>query len=69
MGEQSQLVRPPDGRAPVVDAELGVDVLGVRANRSERDREFAGDGWPVQLRSEVAQDLELANAEWLDDVA
>ena len=34
--------------ASVVDPELGVDVLGVRAHRAQRDAELARDVRPVE---------------------
>ena len=40
--EQPELAGPPYGRAPAADAELGVDVLGVRAHGVERHDQLRG---------------------------
>ena len=54
------------GGAPVVDPELGVDVLRVRADRAQGDGELASDGRPVEVGPEKAHHLELSLAERLD---
>jgi len=46
---QSGFLCPPDGRPPLVGAELAVDVLGMRPQRVERHAEPAGDLRAAQL--------------------
>src|SRR4051794_24164649 len=49
---KGEVVGLGDRRPAVVDAELGVDALGVRANGVERDREFPGDVRPAKVASQ-----------------
>src|SRR3712207_1550937 len=44
-----ELLPPADGRPPACDAELGVDVLGVRPDGVQRHEQLAGDTWAVQV--------------------
>ena len=66
-GQQSELASAPDGGPAVVDAELRVDALGVRAQRVDRDEQVRCDLGAVELGVEQMQHLELARAERLDD--
>jgi hypothetical protein len=51
-GLQVELVAASYCRSPVVDAELGVDVLGMGPDRGERDAQLTGDPGAVEVRSE-----------------
>lgn len=53
-GQQTELAAAAHGRAPTVDAELGVDVLGVRAHGVERHEQAPGDLGAVELGGEQA---------------
>ena len=64
--QQVELLGPADRRPPVVDAELGVDVLGVGPHGVERHEQLAGDLRAVQVGAEQPEDVELAGAQRVD---
>ncbi len=53
-GQQTELAAAAHGRAPTVHAELGVDVLGVRAQGVERHEQALGDLGAVELGRQQA---------------
>ncbi len=62
-GQQPQLAPSAHGGATVVDAELGVDVLGVGAQGVERHEQVPGDLGTVEVGGQQPEDLELTRAE------
>ena len=64
--QQVELLGPADRRPTVVHAELGVDVLGVRAHGVQRHHELAGDLRTAEVGGEQPEHVELAVAQRLD---
>ena len=64
--QQVELLGPADRCPAVVHAELGVDVLGVRAHGVQRHHELAGDVRAVQVGAEQPEHVQLALAQRLD---
>ena len=65
-GQQTQLAAAAHGGAAVVDVELGVDALGVRAQCVERHEQMSGDLGAIEVGGEELENLQLARAQHPD---